>query len=519
MKENNKAVKTVSLIFFATAFSKIAGLIRRIVMAYLYGGSMENSAITIALEIPLGFFDIFFGAAILGVFIPVYNSFAKDTNATDKSEEFANVFLSFVILATGLLVLVGMIFAPQIVDVMATGYSEETKRLTVNLLRIMLPMIVFTGFVFTLTGVLHSKGEFLAPALVSAFSNLCVIGYFIFLDGYFGIYGLAIAYLVSWSIQLLTLIIPLYKKRFKYNFKIDFKNQAFLRALKTALPILAGAWLIPMSRLIAYRFSSLFEIEDYNLVIAAFDVSWTVFFIVTGVLAYSVCNYIFPKLAQNVNDEHEFVNILKNGISGLIFVIAPVAVLAFVLRDEAIAVLFMRGEFTPDIAQVASQMFMFLAPAMLTFSMIELLNRVFYSKNLVKFPMLAAISAIAVNFVLCYIFVEVMGFAPAFITLANLICQSVALFILASALKLNIRGVLNKKLILNIAKIVLSSGFSLIITITLYSIIGNNAFESGILGNILIAVIILIAGAAAYLCANFVLRTNESRFILKMLKR
>jgi len=536
MKDGNKAVKTVSLIILATALSKILGLVRQMVMAYFYGGSDENAAIGVALNIPLSFFDIFFGAAILGVFIPIYNSFSsfgKDKNEfgisdktgkSDKAEEFANIFLSFVILATGLLVLAGIVFAPRIVDVMAAGFSDETKRMTVDLLRIMLPMIMFTGSVFTLTGVLQSKGEFLAPALVSAFSNLCVIAYFVFLDGYFGVYGLAVAYLVSWSVQLLTLIIPLYRKKFKYRFKIDFKNPAFLRALKIALPILAGSWLLPMSVMIANRFASLFE--DYGLVFASFGVSWNLFLIVTGILTYGVCNYIFPKLAQSANDANEndedgqeFVRILKNGMSGLAFIIAPVAVFAFVLREEAIAVLFMRGEFTPDIAQAAAQMFMFLAPAMLTFSMIELLNRVFYSKKLVKFPMIAAASAVAANFILCYIFIEIMGLAPAFITLANLICQSVALIILTSALKLKVRGIFSKKFIANIAKIVLSSGISLIITVIMSSMMGNNAFESGILWNILTAVVILTAGAAVYLCANLVLRTNEARIMLKMLKR
>ena len=527
----NKAVKTVSLIIFATAFSKILGLVRDMVMAYLYGGSTENAAMTVALDIPLSFFDIFFGAAILGVFIPVYNSFGKDgkdgkdggdnrDNHEEKAEEFANVFLNFVILATGLLVLLGIVFAGQIVDVMAAGAGEETKRLTVYLLRIMLPMIVFTGSVFTVTGILQSKGEFLAPALVSSFSNLCVIIYFLAFNRHFGIYGLAVAYLISWMIQLLTLAVPLSRKKHKYKFKIDFKNPAFMQAAKLAPPVLAGSWLIPMSKQIANRFSTVYE--DYALVIAAFGRAWSLFLIITGILAYGVCNYIFPKLARNANSgggEQEFAETLKNGLSGLIFVIAPVACIAFVLREEAVAVLFMRGAFTPDIAEASAGMFAFLTPAMLTFSLIEIMNRVFYSKKLVKFPMIAAVAAVGVNFALCYIFIELAGLAPVYITVANLICQAVALLILTIAMRSKVRGVLNKKFTANIAKIVLSSGIALIITLLLYFALANNAFESNLLKNIGTSVIILIAGSAVYLGANIVLRTSEARAILKILKR
>lgn len=510
---NKKAVKTVSLIIFATAFSKVLGLARDMIMAPLYGGTTENSAMIVASDIPLNFFEILLGAAILGVFIPVYNSFEKGEQ--EKAEEFANIFLNFVILMTGLLVLAGIIFAEQIVNVM-TDFDENTKKLTVDLLRIMLPTAVFAGSISTFTGILQSKGEFLAPALVSAFSNLCVILYFLFFNKYFGIYGLACAYLISWFVQLLTLAVPLIRKKYKYRFKIDFKNLAFIRAIKITLPIIAGSWLVPMSKQIANKFSSM--CENFNVVMDAFTKSWSLFLIITGILTYGVCNYIFPKLAQNADNEQDFAEILKNSLSVLAFIIMPVACIAFVLRGEAIAVLYMRGEFTPEIAMASAEMFAFLAPAMLAFSFIEFSNRVFYSKNLVKFPMVAALSGIAVNFILCWIFIEVLELAPVYIAVAGLICQIVTACILIIALKIKIRGIFNINFLLNIAKIVLSSGIALIITHILYFIINNNAFKSRELKNILTAAVIVIAGAGVYLGTNFILRTNEAKAMMNMIK-
>jgi peptidoglycan biosynthesis protein MviN/MurJ (putative lipid II flippase) len=179
----------------------------------------------------------------------------------------------------------------------------------------------------------------------------------------------------------------------------------------------------------------------------------------------------------------------------------------------------MRGEFTPELASATADMFAALAPAMLVYSAIELLNRVFYSKNLVKFPMFAALSGIAVNFILCWIFIEILELAPVYIMLASLICQITAAAVLIIALRNKIQGIFNGKFLGNIAKIVLSSGITLIITNILYFIIKNNAFEAGLAKNILTAVIILIAGIASYLCANLVLRTGEARIMLKIIKR
>ena len=516
--ENKKAVKTVSLIIIFTFFSKGLGLIRDMIMTPIYGGSAENSAITVALDVPLNFFDILFGAAILGVFIPVYNAFNnKNEKEQKEAEEFANIFLNFAILATGLLVLLGIIFSKQIVNVVASGYDEPTKELTAYLLRIMLPIIVFTGAVYTVTGILQSKGEFLAPALVSSFSNIGVIIYLLFLNNYFGVYGFACAYLISWIIQLLTLVVPLIRKKYKYKFKINFKNPAFIKSLKTALPILAGSWLIPMSKQIANRFASV--CEDYNSVIAAFSKSWGLFLIITGILTYGICNYIFPTLAQNANDNSEFAKIVKTGLSASCFIIAPVACLAYVLRGEAVALLYMRGNFTPDLARFAAKMFAMLAPCMIMFSAIEILNRVFYSKGLVKFPMIASLAGIAVNFILSWIFISKLNLEPIYITLAVFICQSVTAVILIFSLKIKIKEIFDKKFLANIAKPVLSSGILLIIIKIIYYIIKNNAFESGLIKNILVAGIIVIAGACSYIGINLIFKTDEAQTFVKMLKR
>jgi putative peptidoglycan lipid II flippase len=518
INENNKAVKTVSLIILFTAFSKVLGLVRDIFMAYFYGGGEAFAAFAAASRIPRDFFDIFLGAAILGVFIPVYNSF--DSNEEKNRDEFANIFLNFVILATGLLAFFGSVFSEQIINIMVPGFTPAMTRLASVLLRILFPMIVFTGAVFTLTGILQSKGEFLAPALVSAVSNLGIIIYFLFFNerlGDNGIYGLGWAYLTAWAIQLLTLAVPLIRKKYKYKFIINLKNQAFIKSIKMSLPIMAGSWIVPFGMLTGIRFLSMSDKPDFY--VSSFNYSMTVFLLVTGILTYGICNYIFPKLAQNASNDAEFAKIVKNGLSASLFIIAPVACIAYVLRGEAIAVLFMRGEFTADLAASTADMFAMLALSMIMFSTIEILNRVFYSKNLVKFPMMASLSGIAVNFILCMVFMSVLNLPPVYITLAVLICQSVAAGVLIFALGIKIKEIFDKKFMANIAKIVLSSGILLIIIKILYCIIENNAFYSGFLNNILVAAAILITGVCVYIGANLIFRTNETKMFVKNMKK
>ena len=230
-------------------------------------------------------------------------------------------------------------------------------------------------------------------------------------------------------------------------------------------------------------------------------------------------NYIFPKLAQNANDNIEFAKIVKQGLSASCFIIIPVACITFVLRGEAVTVIFMRGKFDSDLAISTAQMFALLAPSMIMFSIIEILNRVFYSKKLVKFPMVASLAGIVVNFILSWVFISKLNLPPVYISLAILICQTVTAMILIFALKINIKEVFDKKFLANIAKTVLSSGILLIIIKILYYIINNNAFESEMITNILVAAGITVTGVCSYIAVNLILKTDEAKILIKMMKK
>ena len=72
---------------FAMILSKGLGMLRGVLLANHYGINMEANAFSTASRIPLAFFDMLFSAAILGCFIPVYNSFKSEQNTFDAESE------------------------------------------------------------------------------------------------------------------------------------------------------------------------------------------------------------------------------------------------------------------------------------------------------------------------------------------------------------------------------------------------------------------------------------------------
>ena len=247
-KSGSGAVRTVGIMMGATVISKLLGMLRGVLQTRAWGTTPQANAFTAASKLPLAVFDMFLSAAVLGCFIPVYNSLVKKDGLSDETDmreadRFASGFLTFIIAVCGLAALLGIIFAEPLLRLMTAGLDAETFALAVTLTRMMFPMMIFTGAAYTLVGVLQSKGSFVAPAMISAISNAGVVIYLAVVNpllGDKGIYGLAAAYTLAWLIQLLTLVAPLKKLGFSYRPRLDLKDPPLIKALKMAPPILEG---------------------------------------------------------------------------------------------------------------------------------------------------------------------------------------------------------------------------------------------------------------------------------------
>ena len=199
-ERRNSAAKTVSFVMALTLAGKVLGLYRDRLLAIHYSTGPAANAFFTASRIPRVFFDAVFASAIAACFIPVFSEHLEK-RGREEAFRFAGGFITVIALLTGALTLVGMAFPQPLVALFADYSDPATTALAVSLTRVMFPTVIFSGVAFSLVGVLQAQDHFTAPALMSAVSNLVIIGYFFTLDGEFGIYGLAGAYLVGWLLQ------------------------------------------------------------------------------------------------------------------------------------------------------------------------------------------------------------------------------------------------------------------------------------------------------------------------------
>ncbi len=507
-EKKGRAAKTVAVMMGATVIAKLLGMLRGVLQANAYGTSYQANAFTAASKLPLAFFDMFLAAAVLGCFIPVYNSFKeKDAErmTNPEADRFACIFLNFIMLLCGVLAAVGIIFAEPFIKLITPGLDSATVSLAVTLTRIMFPLVIFTGSAYTLVGVLQSKGSFIAPALISAVSNAGVVVYFVFFNGPLGkngIYGLAVAYLLSWLIQLLTLVVPLYRRGFRYKLLLDFKNPALIKAIKMAPPIMIGSWLAPAGTLLGQFFAA--QVASSGAVSGAttvFDYANNIYIIIAGTLTYSICNYTFPKISRlsASGDTEKFAATVRSGISSALFIVVPFMAAALVLVGEGCAIVYKRGEFTAEDTYNTAAALRFILPAMPFFCITELFSRVFYSQKQPRIPMYAALGGIAANLLSGFLFTSngILGIGA--VGLANACGQLVSALILIMFAARRIKGLFSLPFVANIGKILFGGALMVPLCAIISAVIDSQPYTSGLVTNAVNALAVFVPAVLVYL--------------------
>ena len=416
MKKRNlfhRAEMTVVLMIGATLFSKALGMLRQMMTASIFAASMEGIAFSAASGIPLAIFDMLFSTAVLGSFLPIYKGHLDSDG--ERARSFSSSFLTVIFGLTAAVSVLGTVLAGPMIRLAAPDLDEDTLALAVVLLRIMFPSMIFAGAAYILIGILQSHERFLLPSFVSAVSNILMLLYLIFCPRPVGrgtAVGFAFSYLLSWAAQFLTLAVPLLKRGEFPGLTAHWKTADTVLALKRALPVMFGSWLIPMTNLIAKAFSSFAALGtggsdlSAGAAIVVYENAFSVFSIAAGLLTYSICNYLFPKLsAQFAAGKTEiFSELIRKGFFVSMALVLPVSGVMFLLSEEIVALLYLRGNFTVALASAAALSLRVLVFAMPAYGMTEFLSRVFYSCAKVRYPVWASLTGIAVSFFSCAAF-------------------------------------------------------------------------------------------------------------------
>ena len=168
--------KSAGIIGTATLTSRVLGLIRDQVLAYLFGAGNAMDAFNVATRIPNLMRDLFAEGAMSAAFVPTFTRYLAK-HGKSHAWRLGNQLLSALIVATGLIVIAGIILAEPLTRTLAGAYSAvpEKLELTDLLTRIMMPFLTLVAAAAALMGMLNSLNRFFTPALSPAMYNVGII--------------------------------------------------------------------------------------------------------------------------------------------------------------------------------------------------------------------------------------------------------------------------------------------------------------------------------------------------------
>ena len=155
-----------------TAFSRVLGLVREMMQSRILGAGMEQSAFVLAFAIPNMARKVFGEGALTAAFVPVFKG-EVERGAEESARKLARAVLTTILLVLGSIVLLSVLGLSAFLEISSLrSLLSPRAGLTLRLVRILCPYMVFIcGAAFGM-GVLNALGRFVEGALMPTVLNV-----------------------------------------------------------------------------------------------------------------------------------------------------------------------------------------------------------------------------------------------------------------------------------------------------------------------------------------------------------
>ena len=432
-----RLARSAGIFGLATITSRILGLARDQVLAYYFGAGDANDAFRVASRIPNLVRDLFAEGAMSAAFVPTFTR-QLTLHGREKSWRLASSVINALLLVTGVIVVLGIIFAAPLVRLFASDFSAVPGKLelTIYLTRIVFPFLTLVAVAAVLMGMLNSLGHFFVPALSPAMFNVAVVvmslGLIPFSDalGVQPITIVAIATLVGGLGQLVIQWPPLRKEGFRYQPVLDFKDEGLHKVL-----LLMGPGTIGMAATQINVFvNTVLATGEGTGAVSFLDFAFRLMYLPIGLFGVSIATAATPAISRMVA-EQDFGRIrstLASALGLMLFLNLPATVGLIVLAVPIVSVIFEHGQFTSsDTINTAAALQLY-AIGLIGYSIVRIISPTFYALGRSRVPVMVSAASVLVNIVLNVMLVQSLGYRGLALgtSITAIINASVQLFLL-----------------------------------------------------------------------------------------
>jgi len=522
-QQNQLSKKAAGVVAMAVACSRVLGLVREQVIASLFGASNAVDVFVVAFRAPNLLRDLFAEGALSTAFITTFSKKIKiegDESAWRLASKMATLTAVFM----SLLTLLGVLFAPQLISVLAGGFPPEKAALTVELTRIMFPFILLVSLAALAMGMLNAKHVFGMPAMASSFFNLGSIlggvGFGWWLDPHFGprsLAGLAIGTLIGGFLQLVVQFPALRRVGFRFRPDFAWRDDGVRQILRLMGPAVIAASAVQVNVMVNTGFATYLG----SGAPAALNYAFRLMQLPLGIFGVAVGTVTLPVVARfaSTQDMAGVRSTLGHGMRLAFLLTLPCAAGLIFFAKPIISLIFQHGKFTYENTVSVSGALEFYAVGLVAYSGIKVLAPAFYALDKRNLPMMVSFFSILTNGFLNLLITFYFGLGIRGLALSTSLVATINFVILYVMMTRHAGALETRVLLHSLGKLALAS-----VPLALICVAANKLLFAGLATMAFLPKLVAVLGTISVAAAVFggtvaLLRIEEVEDVIALVKR
>jgi putative peptidoglycan lipid II flippase len=523
-EDRRVSTRATGVVGAAILCSRVLGLIRETVFAGLFGAGRNLDAFLMAFRLPNLLRDLFAEGALSTAFITTFSkkiAVEGDESAWCLANKVATLTAVFMSAVTVL----GIVFAPQLVDLLTWGsWSPDKTALTILLTRIMWPFMLLVSLAALVMGILNAKHVFGPPAMASSYFNLgsiiggVAIGWWI--DPHFGVrslVGLAIGTLIGGAWQLMGQFPSLWRVGYKYRADFQWRDEGVRTVLTLMGPAVIAASAVQVNVLI----NSGFAASLGNGPVSWLNIAFRLMQLPLGIFGVAIGTVTLPLVSKSaaVGNTAEFRAILARGMRLAFLLTIPSAIGLAMLASPIISVIYQHGRFTAEMTRQTAGALQFYAIGLVSYAVLKVLTPAFYAVGKRNTPMLVSFLAIGANLFLNWLFTFRLGWGHRGLAFSTSLVATINFLLLYALMRRHTRRLETRQMLIALGKICLAGALlALICWAANYWWLDAWA-DMRFVPRLCTLLLAIAFGAAAFFGSAFLLRVSEVQEIVDLFRR
>jgi putative peptidoglycan lipid II flippase len=444
----------------ATLISRILGYIKDMILAGYFGASARSDVFFVAFRIPNLLRELFAEGSMSSAFVPVLTE-----TQTKEGRAAANLLvravLMLILLAVATVCILGMVFAPAIVTLIAPGFLDEPVKFddAVLLTRIMFPFLLFISLASLVMGALNTRGVFFIPALAPAMLNVVTIVCIVTLASRFAnpIVSVAVGITLGGLVQFLFQIPAFWRQGFSFSGRHGEERLTLRQAVAHPGLKRIGTLIIPATFGMAVAQVNIFVSTILASYLAEGSITYLYYSMrliqfPIGIFGVAMGMAILPALSEHAVKK-EFGPLKEDfsfALRLLFFITVPAMVGLIALQMPIVNTLFQRGEFTHAASVATAQALMYYAVGIWAIVGVRTITSTFYAMQDTKTPVKIASCGVFINIALSIALMGSMQHNG--LALANSLAAAANFMLLFYFLRKRLGGIGTRRIALSFAK-------------------------------------------------------------------